>query len=236
MIMDDARPYAELRASSAFSFLDSSALPEDLAHHAAENDVTAMALVDTNGVYGAPRFYTAAKKAGIKAIIGTEVRLEPPRQLHEAGTETDQRLSLLVENREGYKNLCKLLTAGALDKPKGEARCTWEQVEGHAAGLHCITRADEATIDKIAGVFKNRTHVELQRHRRRDEEHHNIALIDIAKKLRLPILATNGVRYARPEDKELHDVLPASARASTSRPPGGSSASTASVTSKVRRR
>src|SRR5437588_5888047 len=166
-----------------------------------------MALIDSNGVYGAPRFYTAAKKAGIKAIIGAEVRLEPPRQLHEAGTEKEQNLTLLVESREGYKNLCKLLTAGALDKPKGEARCTWEQVEAHANGLHCITRADEATIDRIAGVFKNRTHVELQRHRRRDEEHQNIALIDIAKKLRLPILATNGVRYARPEDKELHDVL-----------------------------
>jgi error-prone DNA polymerase len=199
--------YAELRASSSFSFLDSSALPEDLAYHAAANDLPAMALIDANGVYGAPRFYTAAKKAGIKAIIGAEVKLEPPRQLHEAGTEKDQCLSLLVENREGYKNLCKLLTAGALNKPKGEARCTWEQVEEYANGLHCITRADEDTIQKIAGVFKNRTHVELQRHRRRDEEHQNIALIDIAKKLRLPILATNGVRYARPEDKELHDVL-----------------------------
>ena len=163
--------YAELRASSSFSFLDSSALPEDLAYHAATNDLPAMALIDSNGVYGAPRFYTAAKKAGIKAIIGAEVRLEPPRQLHEAGTEKEQNLTLLVESREGYKNLCKLLTAGALNKPKGEARCTWEQVEAHANGLHCITRADEATIDKIAGVFKNRTHVELQRHRRRDEEH-----------------------------------------------------------------
>ena len=168
--------YAELRASSAFSFLDSSALPEDLAYFAAANGVAAMALVDTNGIYGAPRFYTAAKKMGIKAIVGAEMRLEPPRALHEAGTEKEQRLTLLVENREGYKNLCKLLTAGALNKPKGEARCTWEQVEAHAAGLHCITRADEATIDKIAGVFKNRTHVELQRHRRRDEEHQNLEI------------------------------------------------------------
>ena len=199
--------YAELRASSAFSFLDSSALPEDLAYHAAANGLPAMAIVDANGVYGAPRFYTAAKKVGIKAIMGAEVRLEPPRQLREAGTDKEQRLSLLVENREGYKNLCKLLTAGALDKPKGEARCTWEQVEEHAGGLHCITRADEATIQKIAGIFKGRTHVELQRHHRRDEEHENIALLDIARRLRLPILATNGVRYARPEDKELHDVL-----------------------------
>src|SRR5439155_22297784 len=60
------RPYAELRAASAFSFLDGASLPEDLVYQAAEKDLPAMALVDTNGVYGAPRFYTAAKKAGFK--------------------------------------------------------------------------------------------------------------------------------------------------------------------------
>jgi error-prone DNA polymerase len=200
--------YAELRASSAFSFLDSSALPEDLAYFAAAKELPAMAIVDKHGVYGAPRFYTAAKKVGIKAIIGTEVRIEEkPTGLHEAGSVKQHLLTLLVENREGYKNLCKLLTAGAIDKPKGEACCTWEQVEEYARGLHCITRADEETIGKIAGIYTGRTHVELQRHRRRDEEHENIALIDIARRLRLPILATNGVRYARPQDKELHDVL-----------------------------
>ncbi|HEY8132364.1 MAG TPA: PHP domain-containing protein, partial [Thermoanaerobaculia bacterium] len=63
------RPYAELRMASAFSFLDSASLPEDLIYWAAQHDLPAMALVDTNGVYGAPRFYTAAKKAGIKALV-----------------------------------------------------------------------------------------------------------------------------------------------------------------------
>src|SRR5581483_3690842 len=69
------RPYAELRAASAFSFLDGASLPEDLICRAAEKDVPAMALVDTNGVYGAPRFYGAAKKAGIKALVGAELVL-----------------------------------------------------------------------------------------------------------------------------------------------------------------
>src|SRR5207237_2013643 len=70
------RPYAELRAASAFSFLDGASLPEDLVYWAAQKDVPAMALVDTNGVYGAPRFYTAAKKAGIRALVGAELILE----------------------------------------------------------------------------------------------------------------------------------------------------------------
>jgi len=194
--MSRARPYAELRASSAFSFLNGASLPEDLIYHAVQNDLPAMAIVDTNGLYGAPRFYSAAKNNGVRAIVGSELRL--------AGEGT---LTLLVENRTGYKNLCKLLTAGALAHPKGQARYTWEQVEQYAEGLHCLTRADEETLHRISGIFKGRTHVELQRHFVREEERHNNRLLDLARRMRLPLVATNGVRYARPEDKELHDVL-----------------------------
>jgi error-prone DNA polymerase len=74
-------------------------------------------------------------------------------------------------------------------------------------GLHCLTRADDATVEKISGIFKGRTHVELQRHSVREEEHQNQRLIALARRLKLPLVATNGVRYARPEDKPLHDVL-----------------------------
>ena len=69
-------PYAELRAASAFSFLDGASLPEDLVQRAAELDLPAVALLDRNGVYGAPRFYQAARQAGIKAIVGAEVVLD----------------------------------------------------------------------------------------------------------------------------------------------------------------
>jgi error-prone DNA polymerase len=166
-------------------------------HQAAELDLPAMALLDTNGVYGAPRFFTAAKKSGVRALMGAELRM----------SDAPERLSLLVENKSGYKNLCKLLTAGALAHPKGEAVYDWKLVEQYAEGLRCLTRADEATVHKISGIFKGRTHVELQRHHLRAEEHQNVRLIDLARKLRLPLVATNGVRYARSEDKELHDVL-----------------------------
>ena len=202
------RPWAELRAASSFSFLNGASLPEDLVHFAAQRDVPAMALVDTNGIYGAPRFYSAAKKAGVKALVGAELILEDrPPGLREAESGGEERVTLLVGNRAGYKNLCRLITAGAANRPKGQARYTWEQIEQHAAGLHCLTRADDATIDRIAGIFPGRTHLELQRHRIREEEHQNIRLTALARRLRLPLVATNGVRYARAEDKELHDVL-----------------------------
>ena len=196
------RPYAELRAASAFSFLDGASLPEDLVYTAAHHDLPAMALVDTNGVYGAPRFYTAAKKAGVRALVGSELIMDG------AGEDTRApRLTVLVENRTGYKNLCKLITAGAAGREKGKARFTWELVEQYAEGLHCLTRADDETVEKINGIFKRRTHVELQRHRRRDEEHQNVRLVDLARRLKLPLVATNGVRYAGRNDKELHDIL-----------------------------
>lgn len=70
-----APAYVELHAASAFSFLDGSSLPEDLVEEAARLEIPAVALADTNGVYGAPRFYKAAKAAGIKAIVGAEVTL-----------------------------------------------------------------------------------------------------------------------------------------------------------------
>jgi len=213
------RPYAELRAASSFSFLEGASLPEDLIATAAERDVPAMAIIDRNGVYGAPRFYGAAKKAGVRALVGSELVMGD-----------DRRITLLVENRTGYKNLCRLITAGAMKHPKGEARYTWELIEQFAQGLHCLTRGcvgqapspvsgprtgegacptlnDAETIDKIAGIFKGRTHVELQRHHIREEEHRNQMLISLARKMRLPLVATNGVRYARPGDKELLDVL-----------------------------
>src|SRR5438132_10283851 len=206
------RPYAELRAGSAFSFLDGASLPEDLVYWAAQQDVPAMALVDTNGVYGAPRFYSSAKKAGIKALVGGELELlgcSVPGLLGVSSVtkQPSNRATLLVENRTGYKNLCKLITAGAAGREKGKARFTWELIEQYAEGLHCLTHDDDETVRKIAGIFEGRTHIELQRHSIREEEHHNQRRIALARKLKWPPVATNGIRYASTENKPLHDVL-----------------------------
>ncbi len=234
--------YVELHAASAFSFLRGASLPEDLADRAAELGLPAAALLDVNGVYGAPRFYQAAKQAGVKALVGAEMVLDtadPPATVRrgplglvpdpsppsEPSIESPPRVTVLVESRAGYKNLCRLLTAAALGRPKGEARVTWDLIAGHATGLHCLTGGDEGPVaraladpaggvdaarrilERLAVWFGGRIHVEIQRHRLRDEEHKNRALLDLAQKLRLPIVATNGVRYARPADKALHDVL-----------------------------
>src|SRR6267143_1317760 len=106
-------PYVELHARSAFSFLEGASIPEALAGMCAEHGMPSMALVDADGVYGAPRFHMAAKRAGIKAHIGAEVTVKIP------GAKTF-RLPLLACSRTGYQNLCRLITRYKLrEKKKG---------------------------------------------------------------------------------------------------------------------
>ena len=97
--------YVELRCQSAFSFLRGASLPEDLVEEAARLGYSALGLGDRDGVYGAPRFFRAAKDAGIRPLVGAEVVLE-----------SGEGLYLLVENRTGYKNLCRLLTRAKLGR------------------------------------------------------------------------------------------------------------------------
>jgi error-prone DNA polymerase len=103
--------YVELHARSAFSFLEGAALPEALAERAARLGQPALALLDRDGLYGAPRLYRAATRLGIAPLVGAEVTL--------AG---GGRLPLLVEDREGYQNLCRLLTRMKMRVPKGAAQ------------------------------------------------------------------------------------------------------------------
>ena len=91
--------YIELRARSAFSFLEGASTPEDLAARAAELGYSAMALGDRDGLYGAPRFYAAAKAAGIRQIVGAELTLDD-----------DSRLYVLAPDRKCYQNLCRMIT------------------------------------------------------------------------------------------------------------------------------
>src|SRR5437867_4477304 len=157
--------YVELRCRSAFSFLAGASLPEDLVERAAVLGYDALALADARGVYGASRSFQAARRAGLRALVGAEVPV--------AGAG---RLWLLVESRTGYRNLCRLLTAGALGRAKGEALVTWAEVEEHAAGLHCLAggaegplvSADAApTIARLKAIFGPRLAVDVHRHAER---------------------------------------------------------------------
>src|SRR6476661_7482753 len=109
--------YVELHARSAFSFLEGACLPEELAGACAELGMPAMAIMDRNGVYGAPRFHMAAKKVGVRAHIGSEITCT-----------NGVSYPLLVETREGYRNLCRLVTRMKLRAKKGEGGATLEEL------------------------------------------------------------------------------------------------------------
>ncbi|MCL4781727.1 MAG: error-prone DNA polymerase [Bryobacterales bacterium] len=188
--------YIELHTASAFSFLEGASLPEDLVAQAAHLGYEALALCDRDGVYGAPRFYQAAKQAGLRALVGCDISLED-----------GQRLTVLVESRRGYQNLCRLLTRIHLRSPKGEGRCVWQDLLDHAGGLVALVHEPAQATRALDAFGAGSVFIELRRHLRREQEIANQRRIECARHLRLPLLATNGVRYAKPETKPLFDAL-----------------------------
>ena len=191
----ETRMYVELHSASGFSFLEGASDPEDLLGEAANLGYEALALCDRDSVSGAPRFFQAARAAGVRALVGCEVSLDQPDV--RKGTPNavlDRRLTVLVENREGYRNLCRLLTRVNLRAPKGEGRARWEDIEEHASGLVALLH-DLRDEDEVRGIFGDGSvYVELQRHMLREQEHANRDRIEFARSHRLPLLATNGVR------------------------------------------
>ncbi|MEO6214243.1 MAG: error-prone DNA polymerase [Vicinamibacterales bacterium] len=203
--------YVELHAASAFSFLDGASLPEALVDRAVSLGYTTLALLDRDGVYGAPRFHLAAKRAGLKAVIGAELTLST----HPATSTL--HLPVLVESREGYRNLCRLLTTMKLRAPKGEGSLSLEDLDGNTRGLVALVGRAAlggrrfgvgGLVDRIVGLFgAPNTRIELQRHLLRDEEADNAVLRDLAAAFHVPVIATNGVRFADPSARPLYDVL-----------------------------
>jgi len=194
--------FVDFHVRSAFSFLEGASLPEDLVQRAADLNHGAMALMDRDNLCGAPRFYMAAKKIGAKAHLGAEIT-----------GEDGGRYPLLAENRTGYQNLCRLITSMKLRAPKGEAAASQEELEQYAEGLVCLTGEGPPTrarFEKLIRLYgRNGVYAEVQRHFLRDEEARNQAVIDLARSMKLPLLATNGVCHATREERELFDALTA---------------------------
>src|SRR4051812_7970846 len=117
-------PYIELHARSAFSFLRGSSQPQHLANRAAELGYPALALCDRDGVYGAPRFFAAAREQGIRSIIGAELTIDD-----------GSVLPVLVQSRPGYQNLCRLITEAQLRSEKGKSAVGWEELPQASDGL-----------------------------------------------------------------------------------------------------
>jgi len=190
--------YVELRCRSAFSFLDGASLPEDVVAAAVESGHCTLALADVGGLYSAPRFFAAARKAGLRPIVGAEIPLLDAAPV-----------LLLVEDVRGYRNLCRLITRMKEGRCKGEGAATVAMLDEHAAGLLALLGASpRADAEALAAIFgRDRVFLEVQRHFNAEEEERNRAVLDQAAACDLRVVATNDVRYAKASARPTHDVL-----------------------------
>jgi error-prone DNA polymerase len=226
--------YVELHANSAFSFLRGASFPEQLAQVAAELEMPALALLDRNGVYGAQRFSVAAREQKVRPIIGAELTMEDGSVLPVLVTSrlgyanlcsllTQAHLRSAVKGECAVKwdelpefadGLVALFGNSASNDlpeipghPERSRGIPLRNLKGNMAGSLDCARDDRAMESLIEAFGRENVYVEIQRHFLRGEDRVNRALVDLASKFRLPILATNGVQYAKPYGRQVLDVF-----------------------------
>ncbi len=205
--------YVELHCHSAYSFLDGASQPEELAVRAAELGYEALALTDHDGLYGSLEFAHAAKALGVRPITGAEVTLDG-----------GAHVTLLVESRRGYANLCRLLTAahagtrraGHEDREPLPPSVPLETVAELSNGLACLSgcaRRGLGLLDpngaaRLADAFgRDHFYVELQRPFERGDRRRHGLLRDLAEHLGVETVATGDVHAHHPRRTLLQDVL-----------------------------
>ena len=230
--------YAELHCHSTFSLLDGASDPERLVERALALGLGALALTDHDDVGGAVRFATAAKEAQLAGLHGAELTVDVPlppglergsaaiphRVVGEDGVpRLRTHLLLLCETREGWGNLCTLITRARLDHPRGEPRVTLDQLTGHTAGLYALSGCPRGWLPQLlslqqdaahaagqlAELFPGRFAIECWDHALPEERTLMAQLIPLAQSLGLPWVVTNDVHYALPQGRLGHDVLSA---------------------------
>jgi DNA polymerase III subunit alpha len=216
-------PFVPLRIFSAFTMLEGAIEPKAIAKRARELGFPAAALCDRNGLYAAPQFSSACKGAGVQPIIATFLCVMRPDR-PEAVPPAFDWLALYAQDDAGYDNLCTLVSAAHLDRPTEEpAHVSIDQLEAHSAGLLCLTGAAEgalcrlfadaqdhaayAYVDRLLQIFPGRLYVEIARRLDPIEGASEEALLDMAYRLDLPIVATNPANFAEADFHAAHDAM-----------------------------
>jgi len=213
--------YAELHCHSNYSFLEGASHPEELVARARDLEMPALAITDRNGLYGAVKFFGAAERAGIQPIVGTELTIDdgsPPPKDRVDYDHWGDRLLLLAEDKVGYMNLCRLISAAQMPNAKGMARLRVDELtQSRDEAMAPLSRHLIALVadpkDRLPfyqEVFgRDRVFIELHDHLAPDDRSRNQALLDLAERHDAPLVITNEIFYATPERHRLHDVLTA---------------------------
>jgi len=211
--------FTHLRLHTEFSVVDGTVRIEDIVKAAAKDGQPALAITDLNNLFGAIKFYKEARGKGVKPLIGVEIMLEGLGQ----DPLATSRLLLLVQNKQGYLNLSEILArawTGNVVKAQAVVKLAWlrELHEGlialsgaqsGAVGQALVQgdaeRAHEAAL-QLSTIFPHRYYLELQRAGRTDDEAHVTAAVQLAARMKLPVVATHPVQFATPDDYEAHEA------------------------------
>lgn len=217
--------FVHLHIHSEFSLLDGANRIKDLPVRAKELGMDAMAITDHGVMYGAIDFYKACKKEGVKPIIGCEVYVAPRSRFDkEPGVDNKyNHLILLAKNNQGYKNLSKLVSLGFIDGYYYKPRIDLEILEKYSEGLVCLSACLAGSVnqallngqnekaEEIAlwhkRVFGEDYYIELQNNGIKEQVLANQKLVQLARKLDIPLVATNDAHYLKKEDAYNHEVL-----------------------------
>ncbi|PZQ44951.1 MAG: DNA polymerase III subunit alpha [Micavibrio aeruginosavorus] len=196
-------PFIHLRVHSAYSLAEGAIQIKDLVKRCKLNHMPAVAVTDTNNLFGALEFAMAAADAGVQPIIGAQISMED-----------GAKIVLLAQSHDGYLNLCKLVSDGYMNGAGGkDFVVSYQQVVDNAKDVICLSGGpvsgvlDETRLKFLKENFGNRFYIELQRHHLAEENQNEPALIDFAYRENVPLVATNDCYFADPSMHEAHDAL-----------------------------
>jgi DNA polymerase III subunit alpha len=214
--------FVHLRTHTEYAVVDGILRIDDAVAAARADAQAACAITDLNNLFGAVKFYSAARKAGVKPLIGCDILLEPESE-RSGDDKQPSRLLLLVQNNEGYLHLCELLAAAWTGNVhRNQALVTWASLEAHNGGLIALSGAEaglvghallagdapraEQAARRLAAIFDGRFFIELQRAQRPFDEPLVRAAVPLAAKLGLPVVATHPVQFLSADDFEAHEA------------------------------
>ena len=211
--------FVHLRLHTEFSVVDGTNRIDEIVSAAAADGQPALAITDLNNLFGAVKFYKAARAAGVKPLIGAELVFEG---LGGDG-QSLSRLVLLVQNTQGYLNLSELIARAYTRNPgRAQPAVKWAWMEELGAGLLALSGAQSGALGQaliqgdnarahelalqLASAFPHRFYIELQRAGRNDDARHVSAAVQLAARLGLPVVATHPVQFTAPDDYEAHEA------------------------------
>ena len=215
--------FVHLRIHSEYSVVDGTLRVDDAAAAAKRDAQPALAITDLSNLFGAIKFYKACRGKGVKPVIGADVYVEPDASVS-PGEKQPSRLLLLVQNHQGYLNLCELLGRAWVQNVQrgGQAWLTWDWLAELGGGLIVLSGADGGAVGqallagdrararaqaaRLAALFPNRFYIELQRAGLPTHEAHVRAAVPLAAELKLPVVATHPVQFLASEDFDAHEA------------------------------